>query len=65
MRWQTEAGADLVAVYDPDPAKVAAFRERFPQARVAGSAEAILNDARIGWWPPPPCPASAARSAAR
>jgi predicted dehydrogenase len=43
----TEAGAELVAVYDPDPAKVAAFRERFPQARAAASAEEILDDARI------------------
>ncbi len=42
-----EAGADLVAVYDPDPAKVAAFVKTYPQARVAQSEQAILQDARV------------------
>jgi predicted dehydrogenase len=42
-----EAGAEVVAVYDPDPAKVDAFRQRFPQARAARSAEEILDDGRI------------------
>lgn len=42
-----EAGADLVAVYDPDPAKVAAFVKTYPQARVAHSEQEILQDARI------------------
>jgi predicted dehydrogenase len=42
-----EAGADLVAVYDPDPAKVADFIKKFPQARVASSEQEILNDPSI------------------
>jgi len=42
-----EAGADLVAVYDPDPAKVAAFVKTYPQARVAQSEQEILQDARV------------------
>ncbi|MFM7680092.1 MAG: Gfo/Idh/MocA family protein [Roseiflexaceae bacterium] len=43
----TEAGADLVAVYDPDPAKVAAFVNTFPQVRVAQSEQEILQDPTI------------------
>ena len=42
-----EAGADLAAVYDPDSARVAAFQQRFSQARAARSAEEILEDERI------------------
>jgi len=42
-----EAGADLVAVYDPDPAKVEAFVKKFPQAKAAASEEEILNDPSI------------------
>lgn len=42
-----EAGAELVAVYDPDPAKVAAFISKYPQARAAASEAEILNDASI------------------
>jgi len=42
-----EAGADLVAVYDPDPAKVAAFVKTYPQARVAQSEQEILQVARV------------------
>ncbi|MCS7458549.1 Gfo/Idh/MocA family oxidoreductase [Paenibacillus doosanensis] len=42
-----EAGADLVAVYDPDPAKVEAFIKKFPQAKAAASEEEILNDPSI------------------
>lgn len=42
-----EAGAQLVSVYDPDPAKRAAFVERFPEVRIAPSAEAILEDPRL------------------
>ncbi|WP_334172414.1 Gfo/Idh/MocA family protein [Sinomonas sp.] len=38
------AGATLKWVYDPDPAKVEAFRTRFPQARVASSELEILDD---------------------
>jgi predicted dehydrogenase len=42
-----EAGADLRWVYDPDPAKVAAFRERFPQVRVARDADEVLADPEV------------------
>ncbi|WP_282941403.1 Gfo/Idh/MocA family oxidoreductase [Paenibacillus sp. RC67] len=42
-----EAGADLVAVYDPDPAKVEAFVKKFPQAKAASSEAEILNDPSI------------------
>lgn len=42
-----EAGADLVAVYDPDPAKVEAFVKKFPQAKAASSEAEILNDPTI------------------
>ncbi|MCR8633982.1 Gfo/Idh/MocA family protein [Paenibacillus radicis (ex Xue et al. 2023)] len=42
-----EAGADLVAVYDPDPAKVEAFINKFPQAKAAASEEEILNNPSI------------------
>lgn len=41
----TEAGATLRYVYDPDPAKVAAFRKAFPQARAARSEQEVLDDA--------------------
>lgn len=39
-----EAGAELAWVYDPDPAKVAAFRSTFPQARAARSLDEVLDD---------------------
>jgi predicted dehydrogenase len=42
-----EAGAEVVWVYDPDPAKVAKYRETFPQAQVADSFEQILKDDSI------------------
>ncbi|WP_088833109.1 Gfo/Idh/MocA family protein [Paenibacillus tyrfis] len=42
-----EAGADLVAVYDPDPVKVEAFVKRYPQAKAATSEEEILHDPSI------------------
>lgn len=42
-----EAGGQLGAVYDPDPAKVAAFVERYPDTPVAGSEQALLDDERI------------------
>jgi predicted dehydrogenase len=42
-----EAGADLVAVYDPDPAKVAAFVKTYPQAKAVSDPRAILEDASI------------------
>ncbi len=40
----TEAGAELRWVYDPDPAKVDAFREQFPNVRVARALEEVLGD---------------------
>lgn len=40
-------GAGLKWVYDPDPAKVEVFRNRFPQARVARSLDEILDDSEI------------------
>jgi predicted dehydrogenase len=43
----TEAGAELRWVYDPDPAKVAAFRERFPQARAAAGPDEVLADGAV------------------
>jgi predicted dehydrogenase len=43
----TEAGAELKWVFDPDPAKVAAFRELFPQARVADCEAQILEDQSV------------------
>ena len=46
-RGLVDAGATLTRVFDPDPAKVAAFRERFPQAQPADSFEAILADPAI------------------
>lgn len=39
-----EAGAELRWVYDPDPAKLARFRERYPAVRAAESLEQVLND---------------------
>lgn len=41
------AGATLSLVYDPDPAKVADFLERFPQARAAASEQAVLDDPEV------------------
>jgi len=42
-----EAGAELKCVYDPDPEKVAQFREAFPEAAVCDSYEEILADPEI------------------
>src|SRR5215217_8870174 len=42
-----EAGAELKWVYDPDPKKVSAFVEKYPQAKVARSLEEILSDSRV------------------
>jgi predicted dehydrogenase len=39
-----EAGAELRWVHDPDPAKVDAFRAKFPQVRVARSYDEVLSD---------------------
>ena len=43
----TGAGATLKWVYDPDPAKVEAFRAQFPQVRVARSEAEVLEDAEV------------------
>jgi predicted dehydrogenase len=42
-----DAGATLDCVYDPDPAKVAAFTQRFPQATVVSSLEELLAKPKI------------------
>jgi predicted dehydrogenase len=39
-----QAGATLRYVYDPDPKKLSAFCEKYPQAKVAESFEQILTD---------------------
>ena len=43
----TEAGAEVKWVYDPDPAKVAAFQKSFPAAKAAASEEEILSDPEV------------------
>lgn len=43
----TEAGAELSWAYDPDPFKLAAFCQRFPQARPARSQEEVLEDPSV------------------
>ena len=42
-----EAGGTLRYVYDPDPKKVAAFVEKYPQAKPVDSLETILDDPSI------------------
>ncbi|MFJ2543549.1 Gfo/Idh/MocA family protein [Microbacterium sp. NPDC087589] len=42
-----DAGATLSLVYDPDPAKLADFVERFPQARAAASEQEVLDDRQV------------------
>ena len=42
-----EAGAELCAVYDPDPNQVKSFLEHFPAVEVARTEEQILTDRRI------------------
>ncbi len=42
-----EAGAQLKWVYDPDPAKVAGFLEKYPQAKPARSFDEILDDTEV------------------
>lgn len=39
-----QAGATLKYVYDPDPARLAAFCERYPKAQAAESFQQILDD---------------------
>ena len=43
----TEAGGELRYVYDPDPKKVAAFREKFPQAQPVDTFDRILDNPAI------------------
>jgi len=42
-----EAGGTLKWVYDPDPKKVEAFLQRYPETRAAGSLDEILQDPEI------------------
>lgn len=42
-----EAGGTLKWVYDPDPAKVAAFQKAFPQAKPARSEAEVLEDPQV------------------
>jgi predicted dehydrogenase len=42
-----EAGAALKWVYDPDPAKVDAFREKFGQVKVADCLDTVLEDPEV------------------
>jgi predicted dehydrogenase len=42
-----DAGATLKWVWDPDPAKMDAFRAKFPQARPARSEEELLSDPEV------------------
>ncbi|WP_248930727.1 Gfo/Idh/MocA family protein [Paenibacillus hamazuiensis] len=42
-----EAGGQLDWVYDPDPAKVAAFQNKFPHVKAARSEQEILQDSGI------------------
>lgn len=42
-----EAGAELVSVYDPDPAKVTEFCRTYPAARPVSCEEEILEDASL------------------
>jgi len=43
----TEAGGELVSVYDPDPAKVADFCKIYPGVKPAASEQEILDDATL------------------
>ncbi len=42
-----EAGATLVCVWDPDPAKVADFQKRYPGTRAAASQAEVLGDPQL------------------
>lgn len=42
-----EAGATLKYIYDPDPAKMAHYLKKFPQAIAAESEEQVLNDQEV------------------
>ena len=41
------AGGTLKWVYDPDPAKVDAFRRKFPEVQVARSEDEVLDDRAV------------------
>lgn len=41
------AGATLKWVYDPQPERIAAFKERFPEVQVASSEEEVLADPEV------------------
>ncbi len=43
----TEAGGTLRWVYDPDEAKAAAFRQRYPDVQVARSLDEVLGDEEV------------------
>ncbi len=43
----SEAGASIKWVYDPDPAKVAAFLKAFPEAKAAKSEAQVLSDPEV------------------
>src|SRR5579862_547668 len=43
----TEAGAELAWAYDPDPAKLARFVDRFPSARPASAEAQVLADPAV------------------
>jgi predicted dehydrogenase len=43
----TEAGAELKWVYDPDPLKVSAFQQKFPNVKVARTFDEILSDPSV------------------
>jgi len=42
-----EAGAQLKWVYDPDPARIATFQTKYPQARAARSLDEVLHDPAV------------------
>ncbi|GLV13575.1 oxidoreductase [Alicyclobacillus hesperidum] len=46
-RGLVEAGAELIWVYDPDPAKMKSLLDAFPGSRPASSEEQVLNDPNI------------------
>src|SRR5262245_52657802 len=43
----TEAGGECRYVYDPDPAKVERFREKFPAAKPLRSVEEVLDQVEV------------------
>ncbi len=43
----TEAGGELVWVYDPDPEKAEAYKKTYPEVKIASSEEEVLNDDSI------------------